>query len=322
MNTITQAFPPKPKFNDADVPDLSGRVCLVTGANTGVGKEVAQILYGKNAIVWVASRNEEKGRAAIVEIIKKHPLSKGTIKFLKLDLADLTTIPDSANKILAAETRLDLIFNNAGVMMPPQGSKTKQGYELQIGTNCVGPFLLTKLLTPRLISTAKLAPKDSVRVVWVSSSATDLLAPKGGIELDNLDYHQDRSTYSKYGTSKAGNYFHATEFAKKYRQDGILSIPLNPGNLRTELDRTAPWWLYLARVGTTYPPLYGAYTELFAAFSPEFTLDKSGTWVAPFGRFLPVRDDVFKGSLSEAEGGTGMAEKFWTWSEEQVKPYL
>ncbi|KAH6896049.1 hypothetical protein B0T10DRAFT_558210 [Thelonectria olida] len=322
MNVITQAFPPKPKFTEADVPDLSGRVCIVTGANTGVGKEVAQILYGKNASVWVAARNEEKGRAAIDEILKKHPSSNGAVKFLQLDLADLTTISGSANEFLAAESRLDFLFNNAGVMMPSQGSRTKQGYELQVGTNCLGHFLFTKLLTPLLQSTAKTAPKDSVRVVWVSSSATDVLSPKGGIDLDNLDYHQPRSVQTQYGVSKAGNYFHATEFAKKYRNDGIVSVPLNPGNLHTELDRTAPWWLYYARVFTTYPAIYGAYTELFAAFSPELTVEKSGTWVAPFGRFLPIRADVLKGSLSETEGGTGTAEKFWAWSEEQTKPYV
>ncbi|KAF5673900.1 short-chain dehydrogenase reductase [Fusarium heterosporum] len=322
LDALSQAFPPKPQFTEANVPDLTGKVTIVTGANTGVGREIAQILYSKNATVWVAARSEEKGRAAIEGIKQKHPASKGSIKFMKLDLADLTTIGDSAKEFLAAEKKLDLLFNNAGVMTPPEGSKTVQGYELQLGVNCLGHFLFTKHLTPLLQSTAKSASRDSVRVIWVSSSAADVLSPKDGFERDNLDYHEPRSLIFKYGTSKAGNYYHNTEFARKYKDDGIISVSLNPGNLSSELDRTSPWWMYYPRVFTTYPPIYGAYTELFAAFSSDITIEKSGTWVVPWGRFMPIRPDVQKGALPESEGGTGMAEFFWKWSEEQVKPYF
>ncbi|KAI6750774.1 hypothetical protein HG530_014224 [Fusarium avenaceum] len=310
LNALSQVFPPKPQFTEANVPDLTGKVTIVTGANTGVGREIAQVLYSKNATVWAAARSEEKARAAIEGIKQQHPTSKGSIKFMKLDLADLTTIGDSAKEFLAAEKKLDLLFNNAGVMTPPEGSKTVQGYELQLGVNCLGHFLFTKHLTPLLKSTARSALKDSVRVIWVSSSAADVLSPAGGFERDNLDYHEPRNLIHKYGTSKAGNYYHNTEFARKYKEDGIVSVSLNPGNLASELDRTSPWWMYYPRIFTTYPSIYGAYTELFAAFSSEITLEKSGIW------------DLQKGALPESEGGTGMAEWFWKWSEEQVKPYF
>lgn len=224
MDILSQAFPPKPDFTEKDIPDLSGKVCLVTGANTGVGREVARILYSKNATVWVASRSEEKGRNAIDGIKKEHADSQGALKFLKLDLADLTTISASADEFLAAEERLDVLFNNAGVMTPPEGSKTKQGYELQLGTNCLGHFLFTKKLTPLLQSTAKTAPKDSVRVIWVSSSAADGLSPKGGVDMDNLDYKKPQNILHKYGVSKAGNFYHNTEFAKRFKDDGIVSV--------------------------------------------------------------------------------------------------
>ncbi|KAF4457043.1 hypothetical protein F53441_958 [Fusarium austroafricanum] len=322
FDALSQAFPGKPKFTEANVPDLTGKVTIVTGANTGVGREIAQVLYSKNATVWAAARSEEKGRAAIEGIQKQHPDSKGSIKYLKLDLADLTTIGASAKEFLAAETKLDILFNNAGVMTPPEGSKTVQGYELQLGVNCLGHFLFTKHLTPLLQSTAKTAPKNSVRVIWVSSSAADVLSPKHGFERDNLDYHKPRNILHKYACSKAGNFYHNTEFAKKHKNDGIISVSLNPGNLRSELDRSSPWYLYYPRTFTTYPPLYGAYTELFAAFSEDITVEKSGVWVAPWGRFMPIRSDLQKGALSESEGGTGMAEFFWNWSEEQVKPYF
>ncbi|KAF4975347.1 hypothetical protein FZEAL_7854 [Fusarium zealandicum] len=321
-HAISQFWPPKPHYKEESVPDLTGRVTLVTGGNTGIGRELAQVLYSKNAIVWIASRSEEKGRAAIEAIKEQHPSSKGALKYLKLDLADLTTIKASADEFLAAETKIDVLFNNAGVMSPPEGSATKQGYELQLGTNCLGHFLFVKHLTPLLQSTAKTAPKDSVRVIWVSSSAADALSPRDGIELDNLDYKQPRNIMFKYGVSKAGNYYHNAEFAKKHKQDGIVSVSLNPGNLHSELDRTSSPFLYYGRVLTCYPPINGAYTELFAAFSPEITTEKTGIWVVPWGRFLPIRSDLQKGSLSESEGGTGIAEKFWAWSEEQVKPYF
>ncbi|KAH7134039.1 hypothetical protein EDB81DRAFT_886843 [Dactylonectria macrodidyma] len=322
LNALRQVLPPRPCFTEDNVPDLTGRVCLVTGANTGVGKEVAQVLYSKNATVWIAARTEEKARAAIAAIRQQHPSSGGALKFLKLDLADLATIAGSAKEFLAAETRLDLLFNNAGVMTPPEGSKTKQGYELQLGTNCLGPFLFTKHLTPLLQSTAKSAPRDSVRVVWVSSSAADALSPWNGYEPDNLEYQKPRGNLFKYGVSKAGNYYYATEFARRHKLDGVISIPLNPGNLHSELDRTSAWWFYGARVFSCYPPINGAYTELFAGFSPEITIEETGTWVVPWGRFAPIRSDLLKGSLPESEGGSGMAEKFWAWSEDQTSPYF
>lgn len=99
-----------------------------------------------------------------------------------------------------------------------------QGHELQLGVNNLGPFLFTKLLTPLLIETAKSAPKGSVRVVWVSSSAAKNFAPQGGVELGNIDYQKDKGTWFKYGTSKAGNIFQGKEFARRYRDSGVISV--------------------------------------------------------------------------------------------------
>ena len=109
-------------------------------------------------------------------------------------------------------------------MRPPQGSTTKQGYELQIGTNNVAPFLFTKLLTPLLKETAKVSPPGSVRVVWVSSSAAKNFSPDGGLDVSNLDYHIDKGVWPKYGISKAGNIYHGKEYARRHGQDGILSL--------------------------------------------------------------------------------------------------
>ncbi|TQN71544.1 putative oxidoreductase [Colletotrichum shisoi] len=324
FSIFTQAFPPRPQFTEKDIPDLSGRVCIVTGANTGVGKEVAQILYSKNATVYATARSEDKGRAAIAAIKEAAPSSTGKLDLLTLDLADLNTIKPAVDAFLARESQLHLLINNAGVMMPPQGSKSAQGYELQLGTNCVGPFLLTKLLTPTLVQTARTAPKDSVRVVWVSSSAAEVLSPYPAIDIDNLDYSKrDRIKEFKYGISKAGNYFHSTEFAKRHKADSVISLALNPGNLSSELDRHITALIpTLFRKATTYPAINGAYTELFAALSPDVTIEKTGDWVVPWGRFYAIREDLVQGSKSREEGGTGLAEDFWKWTEQQVEKYL
>lgn len=199
-------------------------VFIVTGASSGVGEQLAQILYQHNAKVYVAARSEAKASKAISQMKSRFPESLGQLAFLHLDLDDLTTIKASADDFLRKEARLDVLWNNAGVMIPPQGSKTKQGYEAQLGTNNVAPFLFTKLLHPILARTAQQAPANSVRVVWVSSSGAELMSPKGGIDFDNLDYKTDKSPMVKYSVSKAGNVLHASEFAKRAKGEGIVSV--------------------------------------------------------------------------------------------------
>lgn len=109
-------------------------------------------------------------------------------------------------------------------MVPPQGSRTKQGYELQLGTNNIAPWLFTQLLLPILQKTAKQTEPGNVRVVWVSSSMAEASSPKGGIDVGNLNYQVDKAAWFKYGMSKAGNILHAKEFAKLHSKDGIISV--------------------------------------------------------------------------------------------------
>lgn len=321
-NQLSQAFPPTAKLDEKTVPDQAGKIFIVTGASSGVGKELAQILYSHNAKVYAAARSPEKVEKAISSIKSAFPTSKGELVFLKLDLDDLTTIKASAEEFLAKEDTLDVLWNNAGVMIPPQGSKTKQGYELQLGTNCVAPFLFTKFLTPTLIKTAKLKPPGTVRVVWVSSSVAETLSPKGGIDMANLDYKKNQLAWRKYAVSKAGNLYHAKEFARRFGGEGVISTAVNPGNLNTELQRHTAGWLKLALKTALHTPIHGAYTELFAGLSPDVTPDNNGAWIVPWGRFSPLRKDLDAGSKTEEEKGTGIAKQFWEWSEEQVKSYL
>ena len=154
----------------------------------------------------------------------RHPESTGQLVYLHLDLDDLSGIRKSADEFLSKEQQLNVLWNNAGLMIPPKGSATKQGYELQLGTNALGPFLFTRLLTPLLVSTAKTAPAGSVRVVWLSSSVAEAFAPKGGVDLNNLDYKTEKGALHKYAVSKAANTLYSQEFARRYDKDGIISV--------------------------------------------------------------------------------------------------
>ena len=267
----------------------------MTGSNTGVGKELARILYTKHARVYVAARSEEKANNAIESIRESSPESGGSLSFLKLDLADLTTIKQSADEFLSKESKLHVLVNNAGVMMPPNGSVTAQGYELQLGVNNIGTFMFTKLLTPLLAQTARSEAPGTVRVVWVGSIATEKASHSpGGVPIDELDdyKHEKKATFYKYGVSKAGNYLHGAEYARRHREDGIVSVALNPGNLDSDLYRymNGIQRKFLQLV-VLYPNVYGAYTELFAALSPEVTMERTGSWSRssrrpPFGNFF------------------------------------
>jgi NAD(P)-dependent dehydrogenase (short-subunit alcohol dehydrogenase family) len=199
------------------------KVFIVTGSTSGIGRALAGILYQRNAKVYIAARSETKAHATIDEIKQEHPDSKGELVHLHLDLNDLTTIKASADEFLSKESRLDVLWNNAGVMVPPQGSKSAQGYELQIGTNNLAPFLFTELLHPIMKQTAQTAPKNSVRVIWVSSSAAQY-ASRPAIDLSNMDYKREEGIWPKYIRSKAGNVLHSAEFARRTKGEGIISL--------------------------------------------------------------------------------------------------
>ena len=218
---------PTPPLTEKNLPDQSGRVFIVTGSNTGVGYQLASILYGANATVYVAARTETKAIEAISQIKSAHPSSKGKLTFLKLDLSDLSTIKATAHDFLSKENRLDVLVNNAGVMDPPKNSRGAQGHELQYATNILGPFLLTKLLLPILKSTAALpdTPKDSVRVSWAGSLGVVALSPRpGGLKFKpDGDLDDSIGSPPAYGTSKTANVFFGVEFARRSgNEDGVL----------------------------------------------------------------------------------------------------
>ena len=160
-----------------NMPDQTGRVAIVTGANTGIGYETARALAHKGADVTLACRSREKGEAAAARIVAEAP--KGRVSFAALDLADLESVRGFANAFNAATSRLDMLILNAGVMVPPE-SKTAQGFELQFGVNHLGHFALTGALLPLVQST------EGARIVVVSSTAAQM----GEMNFDDLHFEQ------------------------------------------------------------------------------------------------------------------------------------
>ncbi|EXJ86643.1 hypothetical protein A1O3_03596 [Capronia epimyces CBS 606.96] len=325
---------PAPKLTEKNLPDQSGKVFLITGANTGIGYQLASILYGHNGKVYVAARTESKARAAIDQIRQDHPTSTGQLEYLHLDLSDLSSIKASADDFLARETKLHWLNNNAGVMFPPAGSKGAQGLDLTYQTNVLGPYLFTKLLLPLLKRTAEAEPAGSVRVSWAGSLAVVLYSPKGGVawKKDQTEGNDGQDTLddgvshqSIYGVSKAANWFFAREFARRFGEtDGVLHNCYNPGNLRSELQRHTdsnwPAWMgWLVHNVLLYPTVYGAYTELFAGLSPDLTLKSDqGAYIVPWGR----KDNrLRKDLLVEAASEGGNAKKLVDWCDGVTGPF-
>lgn len=191
-------------------------------------------------------------------------------------------------EFLSKEEKLHVLFNNAGIMsVTPGPDRTVQGYEMNLGVNNVGTFLLTKLLTPILVSTAKSEALGTVRVVWVSSTI-DLAAEKHvGIPLDRLEFRDKKEVpgMTRYGWSKAGNWLHAVEYAKKYKDDGVVCVPVNPGNLSSELAREHTTFMQWVLSFIVHPVHLGAYSLLFAGLSSNITIENTGT----FGKFGLLR---------------------------------
>ena len=318
---ITQLFPPSPTFTEANIQSLIGKVFIVTGGNSGVGLEVVKILYSKGGTVYMAGRSAENIAAEIKSIKSMHPNSTGTIKSLIIDLSDLRTIRPCASSFLAQESRLDVLFNNAGVSRG--GNTSVQGHELRIATNCLGPFLFTKLLVPILLQTAKSSPEASVRMVFTSSSIFEMVGPPRGLSLTELvpgNFSDDDNR--KYSASKAGNWFLASEFDKELRKDGIVCVAQSPGTLKTKGWDGVAWPARKFASIFMHPPKFGAYTTLWAGLSEGVKLEDGGRFGIPWGRWHPSpKKEVLASMKTKEEGGTGLAADFWAWCEQQTNDY-
>lgn len=317
----SQLFPPKPTLMEVNLPSQKGKVFIVTGGYSGVGFEICKILYRAGGRVYLAGRSEEKALQAIADIQAGDPNTEGEIVFLFLKLDDLTTIKPAVKKFTSLEARLDVLFNNAGVSNPPQDSVSPQGHELQLATNCLGPHLLTLLLLPTMQHTALRCTPASVRVIWLSSIIVDTSAPADGISLDDF-LQRGTGVNRNYANTKVGNWFLAHEWAKEVGPDGLLSVAVNPGNLKSNITRHFPSWVQVLLTPLLYHPVMGAYSELWAAFSPELTISDGGKYILPWGRLHPKpREDLLQAMKSKEEGGTGNAASFFQYCKDRTTEF-
>jgi NAD(P)-dependent dehydrogenase (short-subunit alcohol dehydrogenase family) len=212
------------------VPDQHGKLAVVTGANSGTGKETAKRLAGAGARVVLAVRTPAKGEQARAEILAEHPSAQVEVR--RIDLADLDSVREFADGLLADGTPLDLLVNNAGVMTPPHRLETSDAFELQLGSNYLGPFALTVRLLPLLLA----APAP--RVATMSSSAANF----GRIMFDDLQWERGYRATAAYAQSKLADLMLTRQLADTATARGwpLLSTGAHPGYTRTNLQSAGP----------------------------------------------------------------------------------
>jgi NAD(P)-dependent dehydrogenase (short-subunit alcohol dehydrogenase family) len=221
------------RWTVANIPDQTGRTAVITGANTGLGYETADALAARGARVVLAVRNLDKGKAAADLITRAHPGAEVSVQ--ELDLTSLASVAEAADALRAGLDGIDLLINNAGVMMTPK-STTKDGFELQFGTNHLGHFALTGRLLDRL-----LASPDS-RVVTVSSNGHKF----GRIRFDDLQSERRYSRAGAYGQAKLANLLFTYELQRRLTDTSTSALAAHPGSSRSELGRNVPRFLQIA----------------------------------------------------------------------------
>jgi NAD(P)-dependent dehydrogenase (short-subunit alcohol dehydrogenase family) len=294
------------KWTVAQIPDQSGRVAVVTGANSGLGLVTARELARAGARVLMACRNQEKGREAVRAVKVRAPGAEAELEVL--DLASLDSVRGFAERVRARHPALDLLVNNAGVMATPR-RETADGFELQLGTNHLGHFALTGLLLDRLEG------REDARVVTLSSNAH-----KGGrIAFDNLRGERRYFRWSAYSQSKLANLMFALELDRRLRAAGstIKSLAAHPGWSATNLQSTGPpkldalLMVPMNRFFAQNDEM-GALPILYAATVPGL---EGGTYIGPDGA-REMRGYPRRVSPSRTARDEEQARRLWEVSEE------
>ncbi|KAK0464215.1 uncharacterized protein EV420DRAFT_1515391 [Desarmillaria tabescens] len=304
---ITQTWPPQSKFSIDQIPDLSGKVVIITGGNTGLGYETAKALLPRNARVYIACRNAERASEAIEKL--REATEKDAI-FLPLNLASLKSIRVAAEQFLSKEKELNILFNNAGVMEPSIDELTEEGYDLTVGVNVIGHFYFTKLLLPALLAVSQNTSGTETRIVNAASFASEVNDKLNYDTFKDGPIRRRLGVVSMYYQSKFANLLYSTEFSRRYREAGIVCSCVNPGNLATELLRNLKPGVkrFLIR-RILYPAPYGALTQLYAGTSPEGA-DFNGKYFIPWARL---------GTPNPASQDEQKGKQLWDWLEDQVK---
>jgi len=281
------------------MPDQTGRVAVVTGANTGIGFETAAAFAERNTTVVLACRNQQKAEDAVERIRARTP--EAELRFIPLDLTSLASVKDCVETFRSDFDRLDLLINNAGVMAPPLGH-TEDGFELQFGCNHLGHFALTGRLLDLLQAT------PGARVVVVSS----LTHRMGAMDFDNLNAEKGYRKMSAYGQSKLANLLFTFELQRRFADTGsdVVATAAHPGWTRTDLQRHAALMDFFGPL--TQSPTMGALPTLRAAVDPRA---RGGDYFGPRGLFELIGHPKKVGTTTAARNETD-AERLWQLSEE------
>jgi NAD(P)-dependent dehydrogenase (short-subunit alcohol dehydrogenase family) len=297
-------------WNVSNIPNLSGKVAVVTGANSGLGLESAKALAGAGCHVVMAVRNQEKAKAAHDEILAAHP--GASIEIVELDLGSFESTKTAAAKIAASHPTVDILINNAGLMAMPE-RRTVDGYEMQFGVNHLGHWVFTAgLLKPMLAA-------NQARVVTVTSTAH--LSGRI-VDPDNVNMEGSYSAWGAYGRAKLANFHFALGLQREFEKRGLKaeSLVAHPGLSHTNLQvhtheqggagRSAGFWKALAR-HTGMSAARGALSQLRAATDPNA---KGGEFYGPRwgNNGAPVRKPIFRRDIDEG------IEKLWLVSERET----
>lgn len=295
MNTSTNGY-----WTAENIPDLTGKVAIVTGANSGIGYETAKELAAHGAETILACRSMNQGQEAIEAIQQEH--TAASVALMHLDLADLESVRQFADDFMDKYDQLDILVNNAGVMALPKRYETEQGFEMQFGTNHLGHFALTGLLIDLILKT----PES--RVVTVSSAAHII----GRIRFDDLQMEKSYDPTAAYGQSKLANLLFTYELQRLFEQSGddSKSLAAHPGWTKTNLQRHSNLMLFLNQFFAQKTDI-GALPTLYAAAAD---VAKGGDYYGP--RWLQIWGTPVETSSSARSQDEDTARRLWQVSEE------
>ncbi|KAH8724181.1 hypothetical protein GQ44DRAFT_740618 [Phaeosphaeriaceae sp. PMI808] len=300
---------------ERDIPDLSGKVIIVTGGNAGLGREsILALAKHDPSRIYLAARNIAKG-IRVVGLVKEH-LPNASLTVLECDLSSLESVQQAAKQVASETQRLDILMCNAGVVACAKG-QSKDGYEIQFATNHLGHALLIKLLLPMLRTTAELY--GDAKIISVTSSGY-VYAPRGGINFNTLRSTQDLGwggPSKRYSQSKLANILYADELARRNPQ--VTCVSIDPGMAKTELFNSQGWivrkfilaliWLQGKRILSAE---HGAYNQLWAATVLKDRIPVNGGLYRPVGEYF-----VPEGYLKDP----ALRKLLWDWTERELEKY-
>ena len=295
----------------ADLPSQTGKLALITGANSGIGFHAARHLIRVGAGVILSGRSLERVEQARARILAEFP--GAPVYALHLDLSSLSSIHAAAEHFLSGATKLDLLINNAGVMAMPKRQETADGFEAQIGTNHLGHFALTGLLLPALLA----AP--AARIVTVSS-----IAHRGGeIRFDDLHWRREYKPMGAYRQTKFANLLFGYELERKLRQAGTraTSVVVHPGVANTNLFKVAAGEGLKGKLAQwaiktfTQTDEQGSLPTLYGAGAPEA---QGGHFYGPHG-FKEMRGYPVEVKPEAQANDVRLASRLWTLSEKETE---